>query len=124
MRKIANLHKKEMTENTMIFTTNEQEIVKGIVPTGQLIVDSDQLSFVYLGEVEEEYVYLYLSETCWEDLRAGIHNNVQFFLDVDGEVVELIELNEELTYLISNIEGNGNYGEQMVEKVESIFINS
>ncbi|HYK71897.1 MAG TPA: hypothetical protein VEV44_02035 [Pseudoneobacillus sp.] len=51
----------------------------------------------------------------------GLENSLSPVLFNQKETLPLPLFNEELEYLIENIRGNSNYGEAMVEKVESIF---
>ncbi|MEH7508774.1 hypothetical protein [Priestia megaterium] len=47
---------------------------------------------------------------------------MKVFLEINKEVIELSAVKEELSYLISNIEGNVNYGDEMVARVEEVFL--
>ncbi|WP_053365586.1 hypothetical protein [Bacillus sp. FJAT-27245] len=106
-------------DGQLILTTEEP--VGGLEPKGQMLVDSDNLSFVYLMEKEEEYTYVLLPDFVWADLKKGLDESLPVYLVADGGKVELTGFHGELEYLAENIKGNGNYGETMVSKVESIF---
>lgn len=97
------------------------ESVSGLVPKGQMLVDSDNLSFVYLMEKDEEYTYVLMPEAVWADLKKGLDQSLPVYLGAGEGGVELTGFQEELGYLAENIKGNGNYGEAMVTRVESIF---
>ncbi|WP_059173035.1 hypothetical protein [Bacillus sp. FJAT-27445] len=109
----------EIQGSQLILTTGHP--VAGLTPKGQMLVDSDNLSFVYLMEEEEEYTYVLMPELVWADLKKGLDQSVAVFLESEGSKVELAGFREELGYLAENIKGNGNYGDAMVSKVESIF---
>ncbi|WP_316571672.1 hypothetical protein [Neobacillus sp. YIM B06451] len=109
----------DIQEGQLILKTEEP--VGGLVPKGQMLVDSDNLSFVYLMEREEEYTYVLLPELVWADLKKGLDQSLPVYLKADGGKVELTGFHGELEYLAENIKGNGNYGEAMVSSVESIF---
>jgi hypothetical protein len=122
---------KNMRQNIHIIksTINEQGLqlhtevsLKGLEPTGQIIVDSDNLSFIYLAETEENYAHIRLEENVWEDVKKALEKELNVFVVHDHESIELESFQEELSYLIENIEGNGNYGEEMVSRVESVFL--
>jgi hypothetical protein len=102
-------------------TLEANEAVSGLIPSEQMLVDSDHFSFIYLMEKENEFAFLVLTESIWPLLNDALEKNLSVILTFNNEKIELTNFQEELTYLISNIKGNGNYGEQMVEKVETVF---
>ncbi|OCA84247.1 hypothetical protein A8F94_16150 [Bacillus sp. FJAT-27225] len=108
-----------MLEGELILETAES--IEGLSPRGQMLVDSDNLSFIYLMEKDEVYIYISLPEEIWGDLKNGLGQPVNVFLQSNGSRVEMDNFYNELEYLIENIKGNGNYGDEMVAKVESIF---
>ncbi|MCH1626235.1 hypothetical protein [Fredinandcohnia quinoae] len=90
--------------------------------SGQMLVDSDSYAFIYKLENEQEYIYVRLTIELWTALKNVINNRLPVVLQLNGLKIELENIIEELTYLISNIEGNANYGEEMVAKVEEAFL--
>jgi hypothetical protein len=122
MRKKIAFQKATIENETLILHTDQSELLKNTEAAGQVIVDSDQFAFVYLAENPDEYVYLYLEENIWNDLKVALKEKMTIAAKADGVTLILEGLQEELEYLISNIEGNGNYGEEMVQKVESVFL--
>lgn len=111
-------------------TTNENELnllvsnvgsYDSLKPMGQMLVDSDEVSFVYLLEKETEYTYVIINEDNWQKLKWAIENNAIISLSNGSDKIELVDFLDELNYLIENIKGNSNYGEAMVTKVEAIF---
>ena len=89
--------------------------------SGQMLVDSDGLSFVYLLEKEEDYTYIVIPNTVWNELKTALTEQLPVYLSNQGERLLLNQFHEELSYLIENIKGNSNYGEKMVKEVEAVF---
>lgn len=90
-------------------------------PTGQMLVDSDNFSFIYLVERDSEYSYIVCKDEFWPGFKKAIEEDVPVYLTNGIEKCELSGFLEELSYLIENIKGNSNYGEKMVAKVEENF---
>lgn len=95
---------------------------KNLSASGQMLVDSDQLAFIYILENETEYIHVRLPIQLWPLLNEVISNKLFVVLKVEEIEIELVNIIDELTYLIHNIEGNSNYGDEMVKKVEEIFL--
>ena len=89
--------------------------------SGQMLVDSDGLSFIYLLEKEEDYTYIVIPNTVWKELKIALTEQLPVYLSKQSERLLLNQFHEELSYLIENIKGNSNYGEKMVNEVEAIF---
>lgn len=89
--------------------------------SGQMLVDSDNLSFVYLLETEEAYTYVMLPNQIWKELKTVLSESLPVYLSNHSERILLNQFHDELSYLIENIKGNSNYGEKMVAEVESVF---
>lgn len=110
-------------ENEVILLVNNDFPVSEIIATGQMLVDSSELAFVYIVEKNESFVYVKLGENTWPILKEELESNSDFKLSNEKETSDLPNLREELMYLIDNIKGNSNYGEEMVTKVEACFCN-
>lgn len=108
-------------KNDIKLLTNEKENLTSYLPAGQILVDSDECSFIYLIEKDNEYTYVVIKEEYWSELKHALETNGKLYLANEGSELELIDFMEELTFLIENIRGNSNYGEAMVKKVEEIF---
>ncbi len=91
------------------------------VPSGKMITDSEDFSFVYLLEVEEGYHYLRFSQKVWPLMVEVLKSGVDPVLSWNEEVIVLPGFKDELTMLIYNIEGNDNYGEEFSSAVEQAF---
>lgn len=115
--------KGEFTEDSIIFHINESAGVAGYSATGNMLVDSDNLSFVYLLDGDEGYTYIRFQEDVWPTLKDVLDNNLKVLVtDQTGETIELVEVKEELDYLVENIKGNSNYGNEMNQAVENVFL--
>ncbi|SFA78425.1 MULTISPECIES: hypothetical protein [unclassified Bacillus (in: firmicutes)] len=92
-----------------------------LMPRGQMLVDSDHFAFIYILENEDAYTYLALPEWSWPTLKTANEKGVKVFAIAGEANIELTQFNDELSYLIENIKGNSNYGDEMVKKVEDLF---
>ncbi|OLN23844.1 hypothetical protein BTO30_02575 [Domibacillus antri] len=111
----------EWVDGTLRLLSEEDVEVMHLQAANQVITDSDAFAFVYLAEAEPGYVYLYLHESTWPDVKKAVEgkNSVEA-AGTDGTFT-LVSFHEEMEELLANIEGNSNYGEEMVEKVERVF---
>ncbi|MEK5040834.1 UPF0738 family protein [Sporosarcina sp. FSL K6-3457] len=91
------------------------------VPSGKMITDSEDLSFVYLLEVEEGYRHLHFTRAAWPLMVDVLKSDVDPVLVWKDEIMALPGFKDELTMLIYNIEGNDNYGEAFSSAVEQAF---
>ncbi|WP_409304672.1 hypothetical protein [Peribacillus sp. SCS-155] len=107
-------------ENELIAETETN--LEGLTPRNQMLVDSDGAAFIYIAEGAEDYTYIAFPEAVWAALKeAREHNNPVFLVSGDNRL-ELTGIHEELSDLLVNIEGNGNYGDEFVSKVEQVFM--
>lgn len=122
MREKLLVIKTNTTDNNDIALLVEPETnLSEVKATGQMLVDSDGLSFVYVLEINDEYTYLAIKEDFWPELKRGLDSQSNVYLSNSTKQLELENFFEELEYLVENIKGNGNYGEEMVTKVEACF---
>ncbi|WP_273850169.1 hypothetical protein [Guptibacillus spartinae] len=113
----------ELTDHTLTFGLNENVDLNHYTATGNMLVDSDSLSFVYLLDGGEGYTYIRFQEEVWPMLANVLEKDVNVTVTSDqGSSLELVDLKEELGYLIENIKGNSNYGEDMNQAVEKAFL--
>lgn len=109
------------TKNDHLHLVVNDSIVN-LTPAEHMLVDSDQFSFIYLMEnMDKDYTYIIVPEQVWPDLKEAMEENHPVLLTFKEEQIELINFQSELNYLIDNIKGNGNYGDEMVGKVENMF---
>lgn len=55
-------------------------------------------------------------------MHEAMNNDMVMFVRVNDIEMELEGLKEEVEYLVENIEGNVNYGEELVTAVEKVFL--
>lgn len=122
IRKKVWLNQTSHIENQLVLTGESTDEIGKLNPSGQVIVDSDELSFVYLAEEGDDYTYLYLPDFIWMELKEAMDKNFEIIVHIGENRMPLLQLKDEVEYLVFNIEGNSNYGDEMVEKVESVFI--
>ncbi|OMP67088.1 UPF0738 family protein [Domibacillus epiphyticus] len=121
MRTKWHFTKTEWADGTLRLLSEEDVEVTHLQPVNQVITDSDEFAFVYLAEAEPGYVYLYLHESTWPDVKRAIEESKMLEVAGTDGTFTLVSFHEEMEELIANIEGNSNYGEEMVEKVERVF---
>lgn len=109
-------------DNHLVVKTAEPVDLSSLTPKGQVLVDSDGAAFIYITENQDEYTYISLPESIWPTLKDAWGRKVPVILAADNKKLELTGLFDELAYLIDNIQGNGNYGEEFVSKVEQTFL--
>lgn len=119
MKKRIMVTKATINESKLVLEI--QEDVLKLVPKGQMLVDSENYSFIYLMENETDYTYIIIPETIWPTLKEAYIKPRPVYLNSIGAQVELSQFQEELMFLIDNIKGNSNYGEEIVKKVENLF---
>ncbi|WP_226658544.1 hypothetical protein [Pseudalkalibacillus hwajinpoensis] len=113
----------ELTDHTLTFGLNENVDLSVYTATGNMLVDSDSLSFVYLLDGGEGYTYIRFQEEVWPMLANVLKQDVSVTVtSEEGSTLELVDIKEELGYLIENIKGNSNYGEEMNQAVEKAFL--
>ncbi|TLS37794.1 hypothetical protein [Pseudalkalibacillus caeni] len=99
--------------------------IKNLEPAERVLVDSDNMAFIYLFDGEEGYTYFGFQKDTWPMLNMMIKNDKKvYILDNENNKKELIQLKEEMEYLIENINGNANYGVDLVSAVEEVFFAS
>jgi hypothetical protein len=121
MRKKLQVETIEINKEKLFLHLDQTYSLEGVTPKEQMLADSDGLAFIYIAEEKDEYIYISIPEKVWPQLKKGLESDYSVFLKGSEQDLELTGFNEELRYLISNIEGNSNYGEEMVNKVENIF---
>jgi Family of unknown function (UPF0738) len=108
-----------LNNNKLELKANES--IKGLLPAEQILVDSDEFSFIYLTEDQQDYTYIVLPDTVWPQLNTALEQKIPVWISFNEQQMELTNFHDELDYVISNIQGNSNYGEEMVKKVEEMF---
>ncbi|MFD3447351.1 hypothetical protein ACFDTO_22425 [Microbacteriaceae bacterium 4G12] len=123
MQKKISIKGVEKEEHALIFCAEDTDIIVQELQSKQhVLVDSDNLAFLYIMENNIEFVYISIPHLVWPELKEALDTNKKVFIKVNGLQLELEQLKEEVEYLVANIEGNANYGDELVSKVESIFL--
>lgn len=108
--------------NTLILEPEKvPDHLQNVKAQGQMLVDSDHLAFIYILESGDEFVYASLPSSIWPSLKEAKDKDLRIELKLNNQQIELVELKEELSYLLENIKGNANYGEEMESKVVEVF---
>ncbi|WP_456275850.1 UPF0738 family protein [Bacillus sp. AK128] len=122
MQKRISIEKIEWKEEELLLISSPVDLNGSSIKAAErVLVDSDQLAFVYILELVDEYVYLSLSRNIWPELKKVLESHYPVKLIMGEQEIELIGLEMELDELVQNIEGNTNYGDEMVKEVESVF---
>lgn len=121
MNDVLNINHINFNRTELIFEMDSSKDLNNLKPSGQMLVDSAGFSFVYLLENNDSYTYIKIPEIYWNDLKEVLHRRIPVIVTNGKEKVYLEQFHEELTYLIENIKGNSNYGEEMVRKIEVVF---
>nr|WP_295972572.1 hypothetical protein [uncultured Bacillus sp.] len=108
-------------QHELLLVVDNHCLLGDVKATGQMLVDSAGFSFVYLLENHDSYTYIKLPEVFWSNLKKAIACRLTVSLTNGREKLYLTNFLKELGYLIENIKGNSNYGEEMVYKVEAVF---
>ncbi len=103
------------------FLLQEEPLNLEVTAGGQLITDSDNLSFVYLMDSQEGYAYVQFPKTVWPLLAISLSSDQEPKIAWGESDIQLTNFREELEMLIFNIEGNHNYGTEFTEAVEETF---
>lgn len=123
MKKKIKIMNAEWNKNEeLVLQVEEGASILEMKPMGQMLVDSDQLSFIYVVDKDDDYTYISIPEATWPKLKKTLENAAAVYITDQKEQLLLTDFHEELSYLIENIKGNSNYGEVMVEKVEALFV--
>jgi Family of unknown function (UPF0738) len=123
MNKRIELTEATIENNRLILQPASLSIeVEALKANGQMLVDSDQLSFIYILESADEFVYAGLPHTIWTKLKEAKDKDLPVILQINENEIELTDLVPELNYLLENIKGNANYGDEMENKVVEVFL--
>ncbi|MBA2874943.1 UPF0738 family protein [Thermaerobacillus caldiproteolyticus] len=123
MRKKLVIEHIEMHDQQLwLISTEPPFSLEGAKAKHYMLTDSDHLAFIYILEVNDEFVYVTIPQSLWKDLKAVLSGEFRVFLQSGTMRLELPQFKEELAYLLENIEGNANYGEEMEKAVKEIFL--
>ncbi|PSL50906.1 hypothetical protein B0H94_102183 [Salsuginibacillus halophilus] len=116
-----NVDKVEYENGTYYMYTKEgtEEEIQQLQPTERLLTDSNDLAFVYIMD-GDGFIQVRLPESVWPQIEKSRAERVPFVFAAAPEV-ELTGFHEELDFLLHNIPGNNNYGEEMEQAVTAAF---
>lgn len=90
--------------------------IKGMTAASRMIVDSDNMSFIYLLDDGEEFQRVHFVKETWSMLND--FKDTQIVLN--DEVI-LTDFWEEMDFLLDNIVDNNNYGKEFESAVREQF---
>lgn len=123
MRKKLMVEKIEKRNERLWLISNDSPFsLEHAKPKNHMLVDSDNIAFIYILETEEDFIYVTIPYEHWTDMKQVLTESIPVFLQSGTAELELTNFKEELAYLIENIDGNANYGEQMEQTVKEIFL--
>lgn len=122
MRKIVEINEISLNEKGLFLIIDTETInFAECYEIGTMIADSDQGSLLYIIEEKEEFVYVTVPVKFWTEIKKANDQNLAVFLQAGENTLELVKWNEELTYLVQNVKGNFNYGEEFVKQIQNVF---
>jgi hypothetical protein len=122
MRKKITIEKAERQDNKLVlFPAPHSFSLEEAKAKNYMLVDSDELAFIYIIEADNEFIYTSIPKSLWRELNEALKANIPVFLKDEKILLELSGMADELAYLIDNIEGNANYGEEMEKAVKETF---
>ncbi|GAA0325357.1 hypothetical protein GCM10008967_14960 [Bacillus carboniphilus] len=122
MRKLWEVKEKEWKAGNLYLQLETSPSLQNVKAGERMLAHSDELSFIYILEQDDEFIYLALPSSIWADLKMVMSDHSKVLLKGSEGVLELASFEMELEYLIQNIEGNSNYGDEMVKEVEKVFL--
>lgn len=122
MREKITIQEADIINQELILKSESAVHLDELIPKEQMLVDSDGAAFIYIAENKDEYTYISLPEAVWENLKTAMADKLPAILAIGDKKLELAGIYEELAYLVENIQGNSNYGEEFVARVEQVFL--
>jgi len=124
MRKMVQI--KEITINSenemMLIIENHAINLANCHEVGTMIADSEQSSLLYIIEENEEFVYVTIPVEYWTEIKKAYDLKSEVILQAGEAKIPLENWQNELTFLVENVDGNFNYGEEFVKQIQSIFL--
>ncbi|TMW72939.1 hypothetical protein [Alteribacter natronophilus] len=107
--------------------TDESKVDLETLEAGsRMLADSDAKTLIYVIEDESSFTYIRFPDASWEALSSVRGEAVPVVLELSSAERETVRITlsdfwQEVDYLVDNIEGNANYGDEMMEAVEKAF---
>ncbi|GAE25315.1 hypothetical protein JCM9140_1302 [Halalkalibacter wakoensis JCM 9140] len=119
---VKNIMSEEGRFVAILEETVEESFAKTLKDGGRMLVDSDDLAFVYIIEDDSTLYYVCFSQPTWVTLNEIVSKEETLSLQLHENIhIQLESIVTELAFLTENIEGNSNYGEEMERAVEEVF---
>lgn len=120
---VQSIKKRENDYEARIENSVADDALHHIRAGERMLVDSDKLRFIYVLEDETELYYLSFPLHSWDLLNECYNSKKPMYVRLNTDLrVPLKNIHEELSFLIENIKGNSNYGEQMESAVQKVFV--
>lgn len=120
-RKIEVLKALITDDKLLLETESVQEDTSKWIAKGHILVDSDQFSFLYILDDGDDFIYINIPENVWPDVNQAKKQRLPVYAVVNNRDILLDHFYQELDFLLENIKGNANYGEELEKKVENAF---
>jgi hypothetical protein len=122
MRKIIEVKELIINDRGLNINIENQVNIKECSEVGTMIADSDQNSLLYIIEENEEFVYISIPSRYWNVLKQALDEENPVFLQNEENSIQLNQWNDELSFIVQNVEGNLNYGAEFVEQIQNVFL--
>jgi Family of unknown function (UPF0738) len=122
MRKMVEIKEINLNEQGLFLIIDNLVNLAECHEIGTMIADSDQSSLLYIIEENEEFVYVTVPVEFWSRIKKANDQKLEVFIQIGEKKLQLNNWNDELTYLIQNVEGNFNYGEEFVKQIQQVFL--
>ncbi|WP_059104004.1 hypothetical protein [Shouchella shacheensis] len=119
---VSQIEIEEETSTVHIEGEIDPNLVSRLRAGERILVDSDDYAFIYMLEDEERYFYLRFEQVVWPALSEAYKKRSALYAKLDENTrLALVEVHNELDFLLENIDGNGNYGEAFEQAVKEAF---
>ncbi|MBP0724603.1 hypothetical protein J5Y03_05305 [Bacillus sp. RG28] len=123
MRKIELVHEVVLEESRLNLKIKSNDVdLSQAVEIGTLIADSDNASLLYIIEEKEDFVYISIPSSLWNEINNAYIKELPVYLTCEKGEMLLENWQFELSTFLENVEGNFNYGQEFVEKVNDVFL--
>jgi len=123
MRKIVLTHEVVLEDSRLNLKIKSSDVdLSQAVEVGTLIADSDNASLLYIIEEKEDFVYISIPSSFWNEINSAYIKELPVYLNSEIGEMELENWQFELSTFLENVEGNFNYGQEFVEKVNVVFL--
>jgi hypothetical protein len=100
----------------------DAQLAARLKPGKRVLVDSDQYAFIYILEDEEAFYAIRFEKNVWPALNEAHTLKTSYYVKLNEHTrLALVDMEEELVFLLENIRGNGNYGEAFEQAVNDAF---